>query len=144
MADENPSIYQIICTKKRQGMRNIDSITDRQGKAYTDNKNILRTFATQLKENFGTTVKAHQIQRMGQQIHKRLPKEANTDLEAQVEMEEIKEALRKGKRRKAPGSDGIVHEFYTTHWDTIKQELLEIVQSMYNEGNILAQQKNMG
>jgi hypothetical protein len=79
---------------------------------------------------------------MGHQINKRLPNEANTDLEAQIEMEEIKEALRKGKRRKAPGSDGIVHEFYSTHWDIIKQELLEIVQNMYIEGNILAQQKH--
>jgi hypothetical protein len=43
---------------------------------------------------------------------------------------------------KSPGSDGIALEFYTTHWDSIKQELQEIVQNMYDEENILARQKH--
>jgi hypothetical protein len=88
MEDENPSTYHIICSKKRQGMRNIERITDKQGNTYTDNKNILRTFTTRLKENYGTiTVKAHQIERMGKQIHQMLAEEANTDLKAPIKME---------------------------------------------------------
>jgi hypothetical protein len=68
---------------------------------------------------------------MGTEIPTRLSNEAITDLEAQVSIEEMKAALRKGKKRKAPGSDGICHEFYTVHWDIIRTEMLDIIQQMH-------------
>jgi hypothetical protein len=47
---EKPSIYHIIRTQKRQGMRNIESIIDNQGITHTDTQHILKTFTSHLKE----------------------------------------------------------------------------------------------
>jgi hypothetical protein len=75
-------------------------------------------------------------------VHKtRLAIDANTDLEAPVTLEEIKTALRKGKKGKSPGSDVISHEFYTENWCTIQEDLVEIIRQMHSEGIIKKKKK---
>jgi hypothetical protein len=57
-------------------------------------------------------------------------------------MEEIKKAIMKGKKGKSPGYDGISHEFFTTHWSTIRDDFTEVMQQMHSKGNITPQQKH--
>jgi hypothetical protein len=38
---------------------------------------------------------------------------------------------------KAPGRDGICMEFYRQTWETIKQDLLDIIYNMYRGGQII-------
>jgi exonuclease III len=139
---ESPSIYHILRTKKRQNMRSISVIKGTQGQDHTDILSIKKT-TLYFTEKYGhISIKKDQIHRLGAQIPRKLPTEANDDLEAQISMEEVREAIKKGKRRKAPGSDGIGHEFYTTNWDMIKEELVEIMRQMHNGGAITTQQKH--
>jgi len=49
-------------------------------------------------------------------------------------MDKLHEAVRKAKRNKAPGPDGICQEFYKKMWVIIKNELLDIINIMYFEG----------
>jgi hypothetical protein len=43
-------------------------------------------------------------------------------LELDVSIEEIKNALKNLKPNKSPGEDGIIFEFYITHWEQIKDD----------------------
>jgi uncharacterized protein (DUF2267 family) len=47
-------------------------------------------------------------------IHTSIPTEADADLERQINMDELQDAVKEGKPRKAPGIDGIMDEFFCT------------------------------
>jgi hypothetical protein len=51
-------------------------------------------------------------------------------------MDELKRTVQKGKPNKAPCWYGIRHDFFKIMWDTIKHELLEVVNEMYIDGQI--------
>jgi len=57
----------------------------------------------------------------------RLPPEANVELEAPISMEELEMTVRQGKNAKAPGHDGISHDFLKHKWKTIHHDLLQIL-----------------
>ena len=63
-------------------------------------------------------------------------------LERPTTPEEILIALRTGGRNKAPGSDGIGLEFYSTNWETIRTDLHGILNQMFLQKNITPQQKH--
>ena len=52
-------------------------------------------------------------------------------LECPITYEEILTALRAGARNKAPGIGGLGLEFYTSTWDTIKEELRDLLNRMF-------------
>src|SRR5215510_1674555 len=51
--------------------------------------------------------------------------------------EELKAAVMAGKRAKAPGLDGISHDFYQMAWTIIKDDLLEVMNEMFLQGATL-------
>jgi hypothetical protein len=61
-------------------------------------------------------------------------------LTVSINQEELWKAISKGKPHKAPGNDGISLEFYKSVWDVIKTELLQIINYMFANGPIMAQQ----
>jgi hypothetical protein len=124
-------------------MRSIQRITDRHGNIHENIINILPTFNEHLKDKCEAIhVNTEEIEKIGHSIPTQLSQEANTALEELISMDELKAAIRNGKNRKAPGSDGINNEFYKTQWNTIKHEMLEIVQQIHTEGEITPQQKH--
>jgi hypothetical protein len=52
-------------------------------------------------------------------------------LERPITSDEIHNALRAGARHKAPGIDGLIIEFYTANWDTIRMDLTELINHMF-------------
>ena len=36
------------------------------------------------------------------------------------------------KQYKSPGLDGIINEFYQIHWDTIKEDLFEVLLEIFD------------
>jgi hypothetical protein len=65
-------------------------------------------------------------------IRKTLPTEAEVDLDTPITMDELRDSVKRCKTNKAPGDDGINQEFFKVMWDTIKYELLEMVNQMYD------------
>jgi len=64
-----------------------------------------------------------------------LPKimpQANMRLAEPTTLEELRRAIDKGPRNKAPGADGIVHEFYGRLWDVITTYLLTTCRIIRN------------
>jgi hypothetical protein len=124
-------------------MRNIQRITDRYGNMHENTTNILRTFTEHLKEKYeDIKVKTDEVEKLGQSIPKQLSHEANKALENLISMEELQTAIQSGKNREAPGRDGICQEFYKVQWNTIKYEMLGIIQQMHTDGEITPQQKH--
>ena len=72
----------------------------------------------------------------------KIPEKANTVLDQPITMEELREAVKKGKSRKSPGPDGICHEFLTKMWDIVKNYTLDIINNMYMEGSVSDAQKH--
>ena len=60
--------------------------------------------------------------------------DANTELDKPITMEELLETVKKGKRHKSPGPDGICHEFFKQMWDHVKNDMLDVINFMYMEG----------
>jgi hypothetical protein len=66
---------------------------------------------------------------------------ANCALEEPVTLDELLAVVRKGKECKSSGRDGICNEFFKTTWEVTKQEMLEIIDHMYIEGEVTEAQK---
>jgi hypothetical protein len=50
-----------------------------------------------------------------------------------VSIEEIKNVLKILKPNKIPGEDGIISEFYITHWEQIKDEFFLLVNNTFEK-----------
>ena len=62
--------------------------------------------------------------------------------EQRIILEEIHASLLKGGRNKAPGSDGIRLEFYTTKGKIIKKHIADILNQMFLQRSIISQRKH--
>jgi DNA topoisomerase IB len=66
-----------------------------------------------------------------------MPHIANEALSTPITMEELHIAVTQGKKLKAPGYDGIFHEFFQLAWETTKVDLLDVMKQMFIDGSIL-------
>ena len=71
-----------------------------------------------------------------------IQRNANTELDHPITIDELRNAVDKGKRHKSPGPDGICHEFYKHMWDCCKNDLLDIINNIYLEGLVSNEQKH--
>jgi hypothetical protein len=60
-----------------------------------------------------------------------MQQEANDALSQPLTLDEIQYSVKKGKKNKSPGINGIGYEFYKAMWDIIKEDILEIFNEMY-------------
>jgi len=75
-------------------------------------------------------------------VIKKLPQDAANALDTPITLDELRCAVRKGKFNKVPSADGIIHDLFKTMWETIKDDLLEIINHMYIDGKISDNQKH--
>jgi hypothetical protein len=71
---------------------------------------------------------------MSREVRKTVLKEAVMALDEPITMDELWDSVMRGKPNKAPGEDGINQEYFKVMLGTIKQEMLEVVNQMYNNG----------
>jgi hypothetical protein len=63
-------------------------------------------------------------------MNKKLTCDKSEDLEKDLTINEIKKIIFSMKQYKSPGLDGIINEFYQIYWDTIKEDLYEVLLEM--------------
>jgi hypothetical protein len=63
-------------------------------------------------------------------IHPALPSTQIPPNEQAVTSEEIKDAIRKGSNNKAPGPAGIGTAFYKENWETVKDDLCDVLNEI--------------
>jgi hypothetical protein len=62
-------------------------------------------------------------------------------LQQPISNDELLAALRAGARRKSPGIDGLSLEFYTANWETVRVDLLLLLNHMFLDKHISRRQK---
>jgi len=140
---EGPSLHHLLQGRKRKKQRTILHTLDHNGALKTTTVDILRLFTEHMKQKYDRIpTSAESMRRLLEcELHTVLDG-ANEVLEEPITIDELSHAVKQGKSNKAPGRDGICLEFYKKTWETTKQELLEIMNDMYREGQITDQQKH--
>jgi hypothetical protein len=140
---EKPSLYHLMRSRKRQEQLHINNITDKHGIRHVTNRYIMRKITHFLQTKYeAIDVDMGEVTNMGQSIPTKLHPDTNIVLVENVTMEELEDAVKAGKNRKAPGSDGICQEFFKANWTTIQHEMLDVIQRMHNKGGLTQQQKH--
>jgi hypothetical protein len=140
--EEEPSLHHLIKERKRQVQRTIHMIYDKNGSPQTSSLDILCAFVEHFRTKYDTiTASGEYMKRLMDCNMSTIPDTANIALEEPVTMEEIYQAIKTGKPHKAPGYDGICLEFLKKSWETIKEDLLQIVNEMYTGEFITEDQK---
>jgi hypothetical protein len=105
---------------------------------------ILHTIQEYMKTKFASIpTDEGSRQHLLQNVHKKLLPGAEIAIDKPVTMAELQYAVQKGKSNKAPGGNGIGHDFFKTMWGTIKYERLEIVNEMYT-GRMISDARKYG
>ena len=111
--NEEITTYHYIRSRKRSKARMVSNILDHQGQTQTDQDSIMRKFKKYIDLKYCNI--QSDICRYKKLISCGIPqivREAKEELDLPITMDELHDAVRKGKRNKAPGSDGLCHEFY--------------------------------
>jgi hypothetical protein len=142
MEGEEPSLHHLLKERKGQQQRTINTIYDAEGVLQDTSINILRAFAGYFKDKYGTKPnKTDKIHTLLDSTIPKIPDEAREHLEEHISTEELYQAIQRGKLHKSPGQEEIPLEFYKLKWNTIKTDLLQILNEIYIKSNLTATQK---
>ena len=140
---EDITACHYIRSHKRQKTRLVTHVLDVQGQLQTDQDDIMRLFTNFLETKYSQhQTDMRSFQKMVSCGMPKIPGDANTELDQPIAMEELRDAVKKGKRQKSPGTDGICHEFFKQMWDAIKNDMLDIINIMYMEESVFDAQKH--
>ena len=131
-SQEGPSLYQYLKSRKRREKRTITHALEENWHLKTDQPDIMRIFTDHMTRRYANLpIDERHIKELVQWGMNKLPSAANAALEDPITMDELLNAVRKGKPRQSPGQDGICNEIYRMTWDTIKQDMLKVMNLMY-------------
>jgi hypothetical protein len=139
--DETPTLFHLMRQRKRQQSRHISHVNDVNGNTYRSAREIRRVFTGHLQQTFDAIkAETHSIQALLEGVKKQIAPEANEMIQMPITEEELHLALMSGKKKKAPGYDGINNEFFQLAWEIIHEDLTKIVNNMLLDGNIESSQ----
>jgi hypothetical protein len=108
-----PSIYHVIRNNQRQQTSHRPAVRDVSGELQEDQASILRIFAVHMQLAFRPIpTNRSSIDRLARYIVATLPPCATEAHETPITKEELHAQVRKGKRQKAPGRDGMSQDFF--------------------------------
>jgi hypothetical protein len=104
---------------------------------------MARTMTTYLKDKYNTKpVDKDSIQQLLSIVQRSRNEEDLNYLMQPFEETEIHEAIRTGRRRTAPGFDGIGREYYIHSWEIIKEDMCDVINEMFFENCTTPKQKH--
>jgi hypothetical protein len=110
---------------------------------HTSAREIRRVFTEHLQLKFDTIkVESHSIQALLEGVKVQIAPEANEMIQMPIMEEELRLAVMSGKKKKAPGYDGINNEFFQLAWEIIQEDLTNIVNNMLIDGTKEPSQTN--
>jgi len=105
-------------------------------------KGIGRAYTSFLQRKHEIAVDEECVTHMAEAGQRALPTAWRDLLEQPISLEEVHIAMRKGGKNKAPGSDAIGLEFYKANWATIQDDIGAMMNQMFMERKVSAQQKH--
>jgi hypothetical protein len=129
--EEEPSLFHLLRAAKRRE-RTVHQIHTPDAGTVNISHGILEVFRDHITSKYATIPIDQDCKlTLFQQVIKRVSPAANEAFECPITHGELYSAIQQGKRGKAPGPDGIAHEFYQTFWGVIHSDLLETLNDMY-------------
>jgi hypothetical protein len=118
---------------RKQG-RLITNIKDAEGNTQDTQEAILRTMTYSISGGYNDIpVNSECAEQLCRGIQGTLTSTQQAQLESPVTEIELRQAILQGARRKSPGVDGIMVEFYRWGWKVIKTEMLSVYNVMFQE-----------
>lgn len=139
--DEKPSKFFFQQEIKRAKQKTITKIVTESSRTCSSSSDILaefQTFYSKLYTDEGID------QDLASEFLKNVPKlhnDISTTCEGPITKDEILLALRDMENNKSPGSDGLTKEFYSTFSSILIDPLVEVVNTVYNDGHLSDSQK---
>lgn len=133
---EETSIYHVMREKKRGKRKILTELKLQDGTILTkqnDIRSAIHKHFSDIMSNQPTDDNAWR--ELTVNVHGRLGEDEIDSLTAEIDEDELKEAVQLGAKNKSPGPDGIPIEFYQVFWPQMKHKMLH----MYNEmlyGNV--------
>lgn len=143
---EKPTGYFLRLEKQRSKEKNMSSIIKDDGQIISGSENILeecRSFYQHLyTEDPGKLVPVEEIASSLREVeHPTLSEFSRDQMEAPFSIDELKKALLKMNTNKAPGTDGLPPEFYSTFWDQVSTYLYDSINHSLQEGELSTEQR---
>jgi len=121
---ETPSLYNVFQMRRRRDERTITALQDDGGDIQTTPGGIARAMTSYLKNKYDTIpVERASIQRLLGILQTSRNEDNIHYLKRPFEEAEIQEAIQAGRRRTAPGFDGIMREYYLHKWEVIRADV---------------------
>jgi hypothetical protein len=140
--EEVPTLFHYVKIKKRNDARTVTQIQDANNKTQTAPLKIIQVFADHFRKKFEPIrIREESFRKLVESIPKTIPTESHYVMDAPITIDELKQAVRNGKLNKAPGSDGIRHDFFAKAWDMCKDYMVKLLNETYMEGRITETQK---
>ena len=109
----------------------------------TSSTAIIETFVAHFEQKFQQIqVDEACVKIMVEAGHRRLPEDMKEILDGPLTAEELRCAVDKGEKKKAPGRDGISSVFFQVNWEVMKDDLRKLFSEMFLDRKLTAQQKH--
>ena len=119
--------------KQRERRNNISRLKDAAGAIHEDEESIAEVLVNHFQEMFCANSETDMDPIIGK-VQRSISEEMCRMLAAPFRREEILDALKQMHPMKAPGPDGMCALFYQKFWNTIGDDMTDIVMKMLNEG----------
>jgi len=140
---EKISLFHIIKRRMRREKRTITQVTDVNGRKHTSSTAIIETFVAHFEQNFQQIqVDEACVKSMMEAGHRRLLEDMKEILDKSLTSEELRCAVDKGEKKKAPGRNGISSAYFQVNWEVMKDDLRKLFSEMFLDRKLTAKQKN--
>lgn len=142
MADEDPSLCQVLKQRRRWEFLEICKVEDSDGRTYTRPEDTRNTLAQHLARKFvPITVGEEALADMQRCIQPVSPSTYAEQLEKKNHLRRGTQRLARRARHQAPGIDGFSLKFYMANWDKISTELKQLLNQVFLQKHIPPKQK---
>jgi hypothetical protein len=140
---EEATPYHFIKSNKRRKARRIRRTQDQRGRITEDPTEIAQIFVEHFKDKYSSIdVSDSCVAEMLNAIRHNTQSSYAAYLEQPITAEELYAALISGAPNKAPGSDGISRELYIGLWDSIREDMFEVMNHMYIHKSMTRRQQH--
>ena len=141
--EEMISLFHIIKRRTRREKRTISQVTDPNGRTHMSSTAIIETFVAHFEQKFQLIqVDEACVKSIADAGHRRLSEDWKVIFNGPLTTEELRHAVEKGGKKKAPGRDGISSAFFETNWEVMKEDVLKLFSEMFFDRKLTAQQKH--
>lgn len=138
---EVANVSHMISEINKREKSTIEELKDENGHVCTEQDKKIKVVNKFYKKLFTLEQKETDYVELLSEIENKVKDEDKTELEKNITIDEIQEALFQLPKGKAPGIDGIPTDFYVEYWDLLKNTLYKLFTNIFISGALTRTQK---